>query len=112
MRVDIDDKKAAAIVRGIVNDEALSIARNIAIDAKMLAPVDEGDLVMSVRAVKSKFKDGGAIVIAGGGSEYYASFIELGTKKKPAQPFLRPAAERNRSKAKRQVEVALKRKLR
>lgn len=69
---------------------------------KQAAPVDEGDLRDSigwtwgrppagasiVAQVKSKLGDQLTLSIyAGGGRAYYASFIELGTRKMPAQPF-------------------------
>ena len=50
-----------------------------------------GTLKRSIKAYKSKFKDGGWIVMAGDSDAFYARFVELGTRKKGARPFLRSA---------------------
>ena len=71
-------------------------AERIKIDAVSKCPGKSGDLRDSIRVEKSRYKDGGYIVIAGNDKVTYASFIELGTpyrgtwgiKKKP---FMRPA---------------------
>lgn len=60
--------------------------------AKQLCPVDTGALRDSIR------KEGAAgsrrrQVKAGGGGVAYAAFVEYGTARSPAQPFLHPAAK-------------------
>lgn len=55
--------------------------------AKQFVPVDTGDLMLSIHWKKT---DWGWIV---GSKLDYASFVELGTRKMPAQPYLRPAAK-------------------
>lgn len=52
-----------------------------------------GNLRGSITKVPSKFKNGGFVIMAGGGQEYYARFIEFGTKKMSPKPFMRPANE-------------------
>lgn len=66
-------------------------------DARSNVPVGaSGDLKGSVRIQHKVLKKKGALrtsVTAGGGATYYAPFIEFGTVKMPAQPFLRPAID-------------------
>jgi len=94
-----------------VEESSLEIAEMLAARIRNLAPVDEGNLKRSVKAIKSKFRNGGAIVVVGGGDEYYVSFLELGTKRKIAQPFIRPAIESIRHRAKRVIQRALQEKI-
>lgn len=49
-----------------------------------VATVDDGYTVLGYLKAGAEGSDGKA---------FYAQFVELGTKKMPAQPFLRPAAE-------------------
>lgn len=90
---------------------SFSIAKSVARTARNLAPVKSGALKRSIIAKKSKFKGGGAIIKAGGGDEYYASFIEFGRKNAAAHPFLRPALEKNRARAIRKIKKALRDKM-
>jgi len=91
---------------------AAEVADKVASDARALAPVESGALRNSIKASSSRFKGGGALVKAGGGDQYYATFIELGTRKKTAHPFLRPAMEKNRSFALRRIKAKMSAKLR
>lgn len=95
-------------LRTVIEAKSLEVAESVASNARALAPAETGALRRSIKAKKSKFKNGGAVVIAGGGDEYYATFKELGTSKMAATPFLRPAIEMSRAKAKRLIMSALK----
>jgi len=95
-------------LQSVVEAKSLEIAESVASNARALAPSKTGALRRSIKAKKSKFKNGGAIVTVGGGEQYYASFIEFGTSKMAATPFLRPAIEMSRAKAKRIIMSALK----
>jgi len=73
-----------------------------------------GGLTDQFHIAKSKFKNGGYLVWCQGPGHwhppYHASFIELGTHKTrnmAAQPFMRPAARKNRRSAKRKMQEAL-----
>lgn len=81
-------------------------AKNIEHNAKNLCPVGNkiitssgdtwksrvpGTLKRSIKSLKSKFKDGGWIVMAGSSDAFYARFVELGTKFMSAKPYLRSA---------------------
>lgn len=69
-------------------------------DAKRHVPVDTGELqrTLKVRAVKRRRNVQGHQVVTTAdvgrvfdGETYYGAFVELGTAKMEAQPFLRPA---------------------
>lgn len=71
-------------------------ARDITADAKKLAPVDTGNLRASIghsdlRGVGSS----GDLSVEIGPTANYGVFVELGTSRAPAQPFMGPAADRN-----------------
>lgn len=56
-----------------------------------------GALAVSIKVKKSRYN--GHLVTAdgsGAGQHYHASFVELGTFKDPAQPFLRPSLDDSR----------------
>lgn len=102
-----DPKKA---VRLALNPSSLAVGVAIASQAKLLAPVDEGQLrnSLSVSTLKTTkllndkagefaepletngLKETEAYV---GSNSDHAIFQEYGTIKQPAQPFLRPSAE-------------------
>ncbi|MEM2163907.1 MAG: HK97 gp10 family phage protein [Candidatus Bathyarchaeia archaeon] len=88
---------------GELSDEALAeLADRIVEDAKSLCPVDTGSLRRSIRWERDP--SGGVIIAAGGGGVInprtkrevdYAAYVEFGTSRAPAQPFLQPAIEQN-----------------
>lgn len=65
----------------------------IASDARKLAPVDTGNLRSSITG-SSNVKAGFAGTVST--NVDYAAFVEFGTRKSPAQPFMFPAAESER----------------
>ncbi|MEM2351651.1 MAG: HK97 gp10 family phage protein [Thermoproteota archaeon] len=86
-----------------LSDEALAeLAERIVEDAKALCPVDTGSLRRSIRWERDS--SGGVVIAAGGGGIInprtkrevdYAAYVEFGTSRAPAQPFLQPAIEQN-----------------
>jgi HK97 gp10 family phage protein len=88
---------------GELSGEALvELAEQIVDDAKALCPVDTGSLRRSIRYERDP--EGGVIIAAGGGGVInprtrrevdYAAYVEFGTGRSPAQPFLQPALEKN-----------------
>jgi len=64
-------------------------------DAKQIVPVDTGNLKGSIESRVIRNSDGEVVGVVGSNVRY-APFIEFGTSKMSAQPFLRPAVERNR----------------
>jgi HK97 gp10 family phage protein len=84
------------------NEVLVELAEQIIEDAKALCPVDTGSLRRSIRYERDP--DGGVVIAAGGGSVInprtrrevdYAAYVEFGTSRSPAQPFLQPALEKN-----------------
>lgn len=63
------------------------VAEQVAEKAKEMAPVDTGNLRASIRVER----DGNNHAVVTDVS--YAPFLEFGTSRAPAQPFLGPAAE-------------------
>jgi HK97 gp10 family phage protein len=88
---------------GELSDEVLvELAERIVEDAKALCPVDTGSLRRSIRYERDP--SGSIIIAAGGGGIInpktrrevdYAAYVEFGTSRSPAQPFLQPALEKN-----------------
>ena len=74
-------------------------AKIIAKEAKLRAPVDTGELKSKIKvwALKRSRKKIGVLVGTSAkeytGDQFYASFLEWGTSKMPAKPWLGPAAE-------------------
>ena len=96
--------KAIRVATGTCEE---TVARMIVSDAKASGSFRDrtGALRRSIRMADSKYKDGGKLVMAGGrgpwGDAWYAPKVELGYKGASARPFLRPAKERARSRARR-----------
>ena len=70
----------------------LEIANEAAKVARQLVPVDTGALKASIR-VEANGRTGSAVLLAGNEKVDYAQFIEWGTSRAPAQPFITPAME-------------------
>lgn len=82
--------------------------------AKRRCPVDEGDLKASLKMEKGKSKKPNIhqlVEIKPGKKEYYGTFVELGTKRQPAQPFMRPAVNENKARIGEAVSQAVLRAL-
>ena len=90
--VKIDTREFEQKLAEHINENALAIAQQIARDARASVNVVTGNLKKSIRAKKSKFPDGGWIVVA---SAPHSFIIEYGRKNAPAFPFLRPALDKN-----------------
>ena len=108
MKVDWDIKKHLDLVDKAMDEAAQEGAEWIAKSAqrqiRRSAKNPTGQLASEIEVVKSKDKGGGYRVEAQGPGNYtrfYASFVELGTKKMDAIPYLRPALKRGRSRVRR-----------
>lgn len=73
--------------------------------AKQLCPVDTGNLRNSIAHERSTSEENTMLV---GSNVHYAPFVELGTVKMTARPYLRPAIENHTSEYKKIVEQELK----
>ena len=103
VRVEIPDNINIAEIENWVDENCEIIAHEVAADAENSAAFADqsGMLRDSIRASKSKFKDGGWIVLS---DAPHAHLIELGhvkvlwgrrtNEKVPPHPFLRPALDR------------------
>ncbi len=80
-------------------------------EAKKNAPVDQGVLKKNIRSKQMRYTGKPAVGIYVSGKAYYWYFIENGTSKMAAAPFLRPAADSkheegvNKFKEKWKVEI-------
>ena len=110
------DKELMRRLRPIIARLEKDTAHRIEREAKAMCPVWDGEerelkpgdatwkarkrgaLRDSIRAVRSKYRDGGWIVMAGNYDVFYAAFVELGTpgRQIPKNPFLRRPLEREK----------------
>lgn len=79
----------SAAIRPAVVQEVQKAAFDIEARAKALAPVKTGTLRRSIHSV---FSNGGLTGLVGP-SVLYGKFVEFGTRRMGARPFMRPAAE-------------------
>lgn len=97
-----------AILKGL-EDGVVDAAHALRDDAKRSAPVGE----------TGKLRDGIGAHVEGLDAEvavfdpdaYYAPFVEHGTSKQPAQPFMLPAAERARKQFTKRLAAAVEKRL-
>lgn len=85
-----------------LGDKALRAgARPILAEAKRLVHVDSGDLrrSLTVRVAKIGDEDTKGVVIGSAGLGWRAHFLEFGTSRLAAYPFLRPAADNKKKEA-------------
>lgn len=74
------------------------IAAAIESDAKRFVPVDTGLLKSRIKADEAATVAGRLVRIRIWARTHYAAYVELGTSKMRAQPYLRPALYRHRGK--------------
>lgn len=90
--------------------EIIENAAQIVVDsAKAKVPVDTGELRDSIGNNKAEIKDHAAECIVGVDKEaLHAHFIEFGTSKSAAQPFMRPAVKESKPAVDHQVSKDLR----
>lgn len=95
---DLSQREVANALRAAVHD----VAKQMAVDIKAAAPVDSGDLKKSLKPKRRKAGKKGARSdvqsnksksAEGQPNAFYWKFIEYGTRKMPARPFIRPVKE-------------------
>lgn len=124
-KLDWHGRKVIAEIENISEIAVKEGAEAVVRDAKLLVPVDTGDLKKSIH-VKTFKKVGvfGAYIKAGENKkEHIAGFVELGTpgtvferkyrkgqKRTPikAKPYMRPALKKNKSKIRKAFQNKLK----
>ena len=80
-------------------------AELVAEEARSLVPVETGALRDSIRVKKSKFKNGGYLITAGGPGAKHVNLVELGTYKMDKKPFLRPALHNKEAQIRRMIKL-------
>src|SRR4051812_27814699 len=78
-----------ALIRAAVIAEVQKATYGVEAKSKALAPVKTGTLRRSIHSV---FENGGLTGL-GGPSVLYGKFVEFGTRRMGARPYMRPAAE-------------------
>ena len=110
----------------VVAKVAKEIAENVMKDAKKILTANSKKKVTGQKKIygtspdglliqfsidKSKFKNGGYLVSCQGPGNwhppYHASFLEMGTFKDEAKPFMRPAVKKNQRKARKMYQDGL-----
>jgi HK97 gp10 family phage protein len=90
------DITKAAVTTGVKAQLVVrKTAHDITADAKTLAPVDTGNLKNSIGfSDLRKVGRSGSLVVEIGPSANYGLFVEMGTSRMAAQPYMGPAADR------------------
>lgn len=116
MTVTWHGKEVSNAAKSILDKVCKEVAENIEKDAKRILrqkarTTTEKGLLSQFDVRPSKFKDGGYLVCCQGPGNwrepYHASFLELGTFKDEAKPFMRPAYKKNKRKANRMYQEGL-----
>lgn len=98
-QVEFDFSEIEQQIAEHINENAEAIAKDIARDARASVNVKTGNLKKSIRAKKSKFEDGGWIVISTAPHAHLVEYGHGGKSPAPPHPFLRPALDKNISNA-------------
>lgn len=114
MRITGDVEYRAAMNTGAqrVGATAAAVTRKTAADitrdAKTLAPVDTGNLRASIGSTIRGDGRMGVVRAEIGPTASYGIYVEMGTSRMAAQPFLRPATDRNLPGWRAALEQAMK----
>ncbi len=88
-RRGFDELKRTPQMRDFVD----GVGDDAAAQVKAKAPVDSGALRSSVKATTKVGRDGAVAEVSVGGAAFYWHFVEFGTSRKAARPFLRPGVQ-------------------
>ena len=117
MTVEWHGSKVLNAIEANLRGATKKIAENVMNDAKRIlkqkaTTTTEKGLLSQFDIQKSKYdKDTLLVYCQGPGNwrpPYHASFLEMGTYKDEAKPYMRPARKKNLSKARRLYKDALK----
>lgn len=100
------EKEWARDVIQKTNNEVEKIALNIERDAKMVVPVDTGELRGSISTTIRKTNSKASAEV--GTDVEYAEIVEYGGRYQRAQPYLIPSFDKNVSKLERSISDVLR----
>lgn len=102
-------KLPGRVAKKVVKGATLKGAAVVRKDAKRRVPVDSGKLKKAISAKKTAESPVSVTYSVGPTTKgFYGQFIEFGTEKKPARPFLRPAFDENQNEIVAKIEEGLK----
>lgn len=116
MEIEWQSERVMNAVEATMKAVSYATAKQILIDAGQILKqkaetTTEKGLLSQMDIKQSKFDKNGYIVRCQGKGNwrkpYHASFVELGTYKDEAKPFMRPAIRKNKRKANKQYRKAL-----
>lgn len=92
-------KKLDPLTRAAISSGVIKAATKVEGDAKLLSPVDTGALRSSINVSGMSIPDGAKAEIKT--NMEYAPYVEFGTSRQQAQPYLQPALQKNKQAAKK-----------
>ncbi|MDP9192298.1 MAG: HK97 gp10 family phage protein [Acidobacteriota bacterium] len=95
--------------RAVVRDSLRSAARVVEKAARQRVPVDTGRLKKAITQRVTVQSSIGEALVGYRKEAFYGGFVELGTSKMAAQPFLRPALDENTDEIEKTFVNALNR---
>lgn len=106
-------QQMGANVGRLENKALKNAAEPVLEDAKANVPVRTGKLKKGLKITNVKKKDGMKYILVGvdrgdNSEVFYGKFIEFGTSKMPARPFLQPAYEKNKNTIRKAIAETLK----
>ena len=106
-------QQMGANINGLENKALRNAAEPVLKDAKANVPVRTGKLKKGLKVTNVKKKEGVKYILVGvdrgDNSEiFYGKFIEFGTSKMSARPFLQPAYEKNKDNIQKTIANTLK----
>ncbi|KZL93972.1 HK97-gp10 family putative phage morphogenesis protein [Clostridium magnum] len=106
-------QQMGANVGRLENKALKNAAEPVLEDAKENVPVRTGKLKKGLKITNVKKKDGMKYILVGvdrgdNSEVFYGKFIEFGTSKMPARPFLQPAYEKNKNTIRKAIAETLK----
>lgn len=94
-KLSADLRTEAGRVGGRAAQVIRKTAKDIERDAKIMAPVDTGNLRNSISTETAGDGRHGTMTATVGPTAHYGIYLELGTSRMGAQPYLFPAADRH-----------------
>jgi HK97 gp10 family phage protein len=102
----------ASIAGGHLVEAARAASEVVRTEASRRAPRRTGKLASSIVAeIRSKSRDRAEISVGPGKEAFYGMFVEMGTSKMAAQPFLRPALDESRAEVEASVRDELRKRI-